>query len=59
MYEEAIIISPEDNYNSKQLKFKTPNILVLFSNNMPLTYKMSHDRWMIYKIINDNLEIEF
>ena len=46
-------------YNSKQLKFNSPNILVVFSNHMPLTNKMSHDRWNLYKIENDDLIIQF
>ena len=42
-------------YDSKVLNFKTPNILMIFSNEQPFTTKVSKDRWSRYKIVNDEL----
>ena len=50
---DGFCLSPK--YNSKQLKFTTPNILVIFSNFMPFIHKMSHDRWNIFEILDDDL----
>ena len=44
-------------YDSKVLSFKTPNILMVFSNEEPCTTQVSIDRWTIYKIVNDELVI--
>ena len=44
-------------YDSKVINFKTPNILIIFSNEQPCTTRVSIDRWSRYKIINDELEI--
>ena len=35
-------------YNCEVLNFKTPNIVVVFSNYLPSTEKRSRDRWRIY-----------
>ena len=45
-------------YDSKQLKFNTPNIVLVFSNRQPLTYKMSCDRWNIFTIKDGDLKCE-
>ena len=45
------------NYNSKKLVFKKPNILIVFSNLMPNRNKLSPDRWKIFKISKDLVEI--
>ena len=37
-------------YDSKCLRFKTPNILLVFANYMPSQVKMSFDRWQIFNI---------
>ena len=42
-------------YNSKSLQFKTPNIVILFSNTLPNKKKVSLDRWNISQIMGDNL----
>ena len=42
-------------YNSKELKFVTPNIVIVFSNDAPYVDKLSADRWMRYDISNDRL----
>ena len=47
-------ISPK--YNSKVLSFKTPNILILFSNSRPDSSQLSRDRWRIYSINKDGLQ---
>ena len=43
-------------YQSKQLRFKTPNTVLIFSNVFPTYHKMSLDRWKIFKIENDELK---
>ena len=42
-------------YDSKVLNFNTPNIVIVFSNDIPYTNKMSKDRWKTYKISKDEL----
>ena len=42
-------------YDSKVVNFKTPNILIVFSNNFPNTQGLSKDRWRIYFISNNKL----
>ena len=42
-------------YNSKNLQFRKPNIVILFSNTTPNKKKVSPDRWNIFKIENGNL----
>ena len=42
-------------YDSKILRFKTPNIVAVFSNELPTTIEMSTDRWKIFKINDDDL----
>ena len=37
-------------YNSNVINFKTPNILLIFSNNRPDTSHLSSDRWHVYSI---------
>merc|ERR1711954_407998 len=43
-------------YNS-QLKFKKPNVLMVFSTREPDQNKLSMDRWVILKISNDLEEL--
>ena len=43
-------------YISTLLNFKTPNILIVFSNNQPDKHCLSADRWRIYSITNDGLK---
>ena len=42
-------------YNSERIQFKTPNIVVVFSNEPPDMKQLSKDRWKIYYIINGSL----
>ena len=44
-----------DKYNTEELKFHTPNIVVVFSNEKPDTKQLSDDRWKIFQIKNDDL----
>ena len=46
-------ISPK--YNSSILNFKLPNTVMVFSNDYPRTNAFSSDRWLIFKISNNNL----
>ena len=36
-------------YNSKVLKLKTPNIVIVFSNDFPLNNVLSVDRWKMLR----------
>ena len=42
-------------YNSHQLKIKTPNIVMVFSNEKPDTRQLAMDRWKLLYIENDHL----
>ena len=42
-------------YDSVELRFKTHNVVVVFSNERPSKYKLSRDRWVIFKIEDDKL----
>ena len=42
-------------YNSNILNFKTPNIVVVFSNSAPNISYLSADRWRVYTIKEDGL----
>ena len=42
-------------YNSQQLKIKTPNVVVVFSNEKPDTKQLAMDRWTLFYIENDSL----
>ena len=37
-------------FNSKMMRFKTPNVIIVFSNMYPDTREFSEDRWLIFKI---------
>ena len=37
-------------YNSQNLYFKTPNVIIVFSNMYPDTREFAEDRWLIFKI---------
>ena len=43
-------------YNSQQLKIKVPNVVMVFSNNVPNTRELATDRWKVFQIENDQLE---
>ena len=42
-------------YDSKNISFKTPNTVMVFSTAYPNVDKLSRDRWRIYKIYKDEL----
>ena len=42
-------------FDSKELKFNTPNTVVVFSNEKPDVSELSKDRWKIFQIRDDNL----
>ena len=42
-------------FDSKELKFKTPNTVVVFSNEKPDVKELSKDRWKIFRIRDDDL----
>ena len=42
-------------FDSKELKFKTPNTVVVFSNEKPDVKELSNDRWKIFRIRDDDL----
>ena len=44
-------------YNSKELKFVTPNIVIVFSNGAPCAEELSSDRWMRYNIRGNELNL--
>ena len=44
-----------DKYNTAELKFQTPNIVIVFSNDKPDIGKLSIDRWKIFKIKGEDL----
>ena len=44
-----------DKYNTAELKFYTPNIVVVFSNGWPDTRQLSKDRWKIFQIRDHEL----
>ena len=52
--------SISSKYDSKELRFITPNIVILFSNDGPCVEKLSQDRWVRYNIsVGDNLNVGF
>ena len=44
-------------YNSQQLKIRTPNVVMVFSNEGPDTNQLAIDRWKLLYITDDNLEV--
>ena len=45
-------------FNSRLLKFKKPNIVIVFSNKEPTKSHLSTDRWRIFKISNNLKHLE-
>ena len=43
-------------YNNDVMRFKIPNIVVVFSNHMPSTKELSKDRWKIFRIVMAGLK---
>ena len=48
-------LATTSKYNNVNIRFKTPNTLLVFSNIFPNTKKLSRDRWEIYDINSDKL----
>ena len=42
-------------YDNDNIKFKTPNTVMIFSNDTPNRHKLSKDRWNKFDIHNDEL----
>ena len=42
-------------YQSEVVRFKTPNVVIVFSNVDPDMQQLSRDRWQIYSITKDGL----
>ena len=43
-------------YNNDVMRFKIPNIVVVFSNHMPNTRELSKHRWKIFRIVMAGLK---
>ena len=44
-----------DKYSTAQVMFKTPNTVMVFSNEYPRTKALKKDRWWIYEIRGEDL----
>ena len=42
-------------YDNDNIRFKTPNIVIIFSNHYPKLQKLSRDRWQIFNANKDGL----
>ena len=42
-------------YQSEVVRFKTPNVVIVFSNVDPDVMQLSRDRWQIFNIAKDGL----
>ena len=43
-------------YNNDVMRFKIPNVVVVFSNHIPSTKELSKDRWKIFRILKAGLK---
>ena len=48
-------LASASKYKNDNIRFKTPNTLMVFSNIFPNTKKLSRDRWEIYDMNDDEL----
>ena len=48
-------IAVSSKYNNNIIRFKVPNIVIVFSNTPPNTKELSKDRWKIFRILKDEL----
>ena len=46
-------------YKTKEVKIKIPNVVMVFSNNYPDEKQLSKDRWEVYTIESDELEMAY
>ena len=44
-----------DKYSTAQVMFKTPNTVMVLSNEYPRTEALKKDRWKIYEIRGEDL----
>ena len=49
-------IAVSSKYKRDIIRFKVPNIVIVFSNNIPNTKELSKDRWKIFRILKDELK---
>ena len=49
-------IAVASKYNNDIVHFKTPNIVVVFSNNQPKMKQLSRDRWCVLRITKEGLK---
>ena len=42
-------------YNNDVIRFKIPNVVVVFSNHIPNTKELSKDRWKVFRIVKAGL----
>ena len=43
-------------YNNDVMRFKFPNVVVVFSNHIPNTKELSKDRWKIFGLVKAGLK---
>ena len=43
-------------YNNDVMRFKIPNVVVVFSDHLPNTRELFKDRWKIFRIVNASLK---
>ena len=43
----------DGKYNTKKMRFTTPNVLIVFSTREPDRDRLCNDRWIILKISED------
>ena len=46
-------------YKTKEVKIKIPNVVMVFSNDYPDEKQLSKDRWEVYTIDDDQLEMAY
>ena len=46
-------------YKTKEVKIKIPNVVMVFSNDYPDEKQLSKDRWEVYTIDDDELEMTY
>jgi hypothetical protein len=49
-------IAMTSKYNNDVIRFRIPNIVIVFSNTKPAITQLSKDRWKIYNITNTGLK---
>ena len=49
-------IAVSSKYNNDIIRFKVPNVVIVFSNSSPNTTELSKDRWKIFQILKDELK---